>query len=475
MPNTSILNDPGRVSHWFKQLYPAGTPLVARPALTESLEADVCIVGAGYTGLWTAYALNRADPSLKVVVLEAEIAGYGASGRNGGAVIAQINGSRDYWTKRGGGREAAIAMERASQAAVADVGDAVKREGIECSYARNGVVMVARTPMEAHHFKASVDEDREWGFGEQDSRYLSSAEVLERINIEGALGARFSPHCASIHPGALVRGLADTVERLGTTIYEGTRVASIEPGVARLASGATVKARIVVRATEAYTESLKSHRRVMVPVHTSMFVTEVLPDSIWQELRWTGREALLAEHPFLHLQHTADHRITFGGDDNRIPYLYGSAPCPDEPSKASVAAMFRRELIRLFPALSDVRVDHAWQGIFAAPRNWAPGVDLDRETGLAWAGGYVGEGVANANLAGRTLADLILGQDTELTRLPLVGPAGRKWEPEPLRWIGAAGIAGIRHIGFRKEKRTDKPSKLIPLGDRITGFTGHLG
>jgi glycine/D-amino acid oxidase-like deaminating enzyme len=472
---SSVLADPGRISHWFRQLYPAGgAPLVQRPALTESREADVCIVGAGYTGLWTAYELLRAEPSLEVVLLEAEVAGYGASGRNGGAVIAQFNGSREYWTKRGG-RAGTMAMERAVRDSVVEVGAAVEREGIDCSYARNGVLMAARTPLEAERFKASVDEDREWGWTEDDSRYLSGPEMLERVQVDGAIGARFNAHCASIHPGALVRGLADTVERLGATIHEGTRVTAIEPGLARTADGHTVRARFVLRATEAYTESLETHKRIMVPVHTSMLVTEVIPDAIWEQIGWAGREALLAEHPFLHLQHTADHRITIGGDDNRVPYLYNSAPSPDEPAPGRVRTMYRRELVRLFPALRDVRIDHSWQGVFAAPRNWAPGVGLDRATGLAWAGGYVGEGVATSNLAGRTMADLILGRDTELTRLPFVGPPARRWEPEPLRAIGAAGIAVMRQIGDRAELRTGKPSRIIDLGNRAAGYTGHIG
>lgn len=473
---SEIVAAPERISHWMAQLHPpGGEPLRRRPALTASRSADVCIVGAGYTGLWTAYALLRADPSLDIVILDAQFAGYGASGRNGGAVIAQFNGSRAYWTKRGGGREGAIAMERAVQAAVAEVGAAVQREDIDCSYSRNGVVMVARTELEARRFRASVDEDREWGFGEEDSRYLEAAEVLDRIKVAGALGARFNAHCASINPGELVRGLASAVERLGATIHEGTRATRLEPGVVRTATGADVRARFVVRATEAYTESLETHRGLMVPVHTSMLVTEPLGDELWQQLGWAGREALLAEHPFLHLQHTADRRITIGGDDNRVPYRYGSAPAPDEAPLAKVAQMYHDELVRLFPALADVKIERGWQGVFAAPRHWAPGVGLDASTGMAWAGGYVGEGVSSSNLAGRTLADLILGRDTELTRLPLVSRPQRRWEPEPLRTIGAAAIWAMRYYGDRSELRTGKPSRLLELGNRIAGYTGHIG
>ena len=153
--------EPGAISCWLRQMYTdVGTPLAPRPPLDSSREADVCFVGAGYTGLWTALELLRADPTRSVVLLEAQIAGYGASGRNGGAVIAQLNGSRAYWTRRGG-RQAAVAMERAVQAAVDKVGAAVRREGIDCSYAKNGVIMAARSELEVERFRASVEEDRD--------------------------------------------------------------------------------------------------------------------------------------------------------------------------------------------------------------------------------------------------------------------------------------------------------------------------
>lgn len=137
--------------------------------------------------------------------------------------------------------------------------------------------------------------------------------------------------------------------------------------------------------------------------------------------------------------------------------------------------MYHAELVKLFPALRDVRIEHSWQGVFAAPRAWAPGVGLDRHTGLAWAGGYVGAGVAAANLAGRTLADLILGRDSALTRLPLVGPPQRRWEPEPLRVIGAAAITALRRRGEQYEARTGRASALGGFAYRAAGSTGGIG
>jgi glycine/D-amino acid oxidase-like deaminating enzyme len=468
-----MTENPRALSHWWRQLVDDDGDRQLRPALTTDREADVCIVGAGYTGLWTAYELLRAAPELSVVLLEAEVAGYGASGRNGGAVIAQLNGSREFWAKRAG-RDGAIAMERAVQDAVRHVGAAIEREQIDCSFTQAGVLMVARTELEAGHFQHTVAEDRHWDFGPEDSRYLSAAELAERMQVDGALGARFSPHCASIHPGRLVRGLARAVERLGGVLFENSRVTELAPRQARTAH-ATVRAKFVIRATEAYTHSIRSERNAITPVYTSMIVTDPIPDELWAQIGWAGREALLAEHPFLHLQHTADHRITIGGDDNRVPYRFNSATTADGPPPEKVSEHYRRELIRLFPALRDVPVSQAWQGVFGTSRAWAPGVNLDRATGLGTAGGYVGEGVAVSNMAARTMADLVLERDTELTRLPWVGLRARRWEPEPLRYVGAQMIWGMRTIGDQLERKRGKASSLITLGNRMAGFTGNLG
>ncbi|TDD96325.1 NAD(P)/FAD-dependent oxidoreductase [Actinomadura rubrisoli] len=466
--------DKSALSHWWHKMETAyGGPIPERPALAQDEEADVAIVGAGYTGLYTALELLKSAPEMKVVLLDANVAGYGASGRNGGAVIAQLNGSRAFWAGRGG-RQAAIDMERAVQRAVKEVGDVVASEGIECGYARNGVVMVARTELEARRFKAGVEEDRRFGFGPEDSRFLPRSEVLERINIDGALGARWSAHCAGVDGGRLARGLAAAVERRGGVIYENSPVIRIEPGRA-VTARAKVRATFVVRATEAYSESIKGQERSIVPIHTSMLATEVLTDEQMAGLRWSGHEALLAEHPFLHLQFTGDNRITIGGDDPRVPYKWGSAPSADGPAAPKVRDHYYGQLVKLFPVLDGIKIVDTWQGVFGTTKNWAPGVSLDRATGLAVAGGYVGEGLAPSNMAGRTLRDLILGRDTEMTRLPWTNMGNRKWEPEPLRYLGSGVIWAARALGDAKEHRTGKPSALISIGNRTAGFTGHLG
>lgn len=464
-----------KVSHWFTDIArePGADELRARPVLTAEIDADVCIVGGGYTGLWTAYSIKRAEPSLHVVVVEAKMVGYGASGRNGGAVIAQLNGSRDYWNRRGG-PGAAVALERALQATVDEVGAVIAGEGIDCGYAKGGVVIAARNDFEAGRLKGSVEEDHLVGFGADDCAYLDAAATRERIAIDGVVGARFSPHSASIQPAKLVRGLAAAVERLGVVIYERSPVVTIEPRRATTERGA-VSATSILRATEGYTDSIRTERRNLMPIHTSMLATAPLTDDIWQQLGWERRETLLAMHPFLHLQHTYDRRITIGGADNRLPYRFRSRPAADGAAHPRVAAFYRAELVRLFPVLRDVVIEQSWHGVFGVPRTWAPTVSYDRATGLGSAGGYVGEGVAPSNLAGRTLRDLVLGHDTELTRLPWVGNPPRRWEPEPLRAIGGVGLWSMRYVGDQLERRRERPSRLVRWATGIAGFTGHLG
>ncbi|WP_275727695.1 FAD-dependent oxidoreductase [Arthrobacter sp. Cr_A7] len=461
------------ISHWYAEMFGAETLIPQRDPLIGAASADVAIVGAGYTGLWTAYELLKSRPGMRVAVLEAKFAGYGPSGRNGGAAIAQVVGSRKFWNKRGG-PQGAVSMERAVQDGVDQIGAVIAKENIDCDYSKNGVLMLARTSLEEHHFRQSVEEDRKWGFGPEDTLFLESHEVTARVNAQNVLGAKWSSHCASIDPAKLVRGLAERVEALGGVIYEDTRVVSMEPGRAVCERG-LVDAPYIVRATEAYTGWIKDHKRAIVPVHTTMIATEPIPDHLWSDIGWDSREAILAEHPFLHLQHTPDHRITIGGDDPRLPYRFGSGTSRDVQPDPALSQHYLGELLKLFPALEGTKIARSWSGVFGAPRDWAPSVGLDEKTGLAWAGGYVGEGVVASNMAGRTLRDLILKQNTEMTSLPWVRKHPRNWEPEPIRYIGSHAIFLGRSIGEKHEKTSGKSSKIVQIANTLAGFSGNLG
>jgi glycine/D-amino acid oxidase-like deaminating enzyme len=458
--------DYGSRSLWLDGL--ADDPLVPRAALPGPTDADVAIVGAGYTGLWTAYYLRRADPGLRVVVLEREIAGFGASGRNGGWCSAFVAMDREGVARRAG-RGAAIALQRAMFDTVDEVGRVAAREGIDCRWVKGGALEVVTTPVQLARLEAGVRRARRWGMGPDDLRLLGRAEAERRVRVAGLLEAAFTPHCAAVDPARLARGLAEVVERLGVPVYESTGVTRIRPGRADTTRG-TVRAEIVVRATEGYSPTLPGARRAVLPLYSLMLATEPLPDAVWDEIGWSGRETMAAGgHQFTYAQRTRDGRIALGG--RGAPYHYGSRVRPGYDRDERVHTRLAATLGQLLPPAAGARITHRWGGPLGIPRDWTASVGLDRPTGLAWAGGYVGDGVAAANLAGRTLADLIGGRDSDLTRLPWVQHRSRPWEPEPLRWLGVNAARLLAASADASEERGGRPARL--RGRLLNLFLGH--
>ncbi len=434
--------------------------------LAGDLEADVAIAGAGFTGLWTAYYLSRADPGLAIAVCERDIAGFGASGRNGGWCSALFPASLAK-LERMAGRDAAIAQYRAMQRAVDEVGRAAAAEGIDCHWAKGGTVQLARSATQLGRARQEVEEARSYGFGEEDLRLLSAAQAGEMARASGVIGGTFTPHCAAIHPARLVRGLAGAVRRRGVRLFERTPVREIRPGALVTAAG-TVRARYVIRATEGFTALLPGLHRTVAPVYSLMIATAPLPEPAWAEIGLGTRPTFSdLRHLIVYGQRTADGRFAFGG--RGAPYHLGSAVRPSFDRVPAVFAALRRTLSELFPVLGDVDVTHGWGGPIGVPRDWCASVGLDRSTGLGWAGGYVGDGVSTTNLAGRTLADLITGTDSEITRLPWVGHRSPRWEPEPLRWLGVN--AGLHAMDWadRHEARTGRPSRAAAVMARFLG------
>lgn len=415
------------------------------------------MVGAGLTGLWTAHYLAEADPSLRVVVLEAETAGFGASGRNGGWCSALFPASLDSLARRHG-REAALAQHRAMRDTVDEVGRVAAAEGIECGQVKGGTVVLARGPAQLARARAEVEHARSWGRDESELRLLDADAARGLLDATGTVGATYTPDCAALHPARLVRGLARAVERRGVRLHERTRVSAIEPGRAVTEHG-TVRAEVVVRATEAWTPQLPGLHRALAPVYSLVIATEPLPAATWEAIGLRRRETFSDHrHLIVYGQRTADDRLVFGG--RGAPYHLGSRVHPAHDRDERVFARLHATLLELFPVLRGTRVTHAWGGPLGIPRDWCASVGLDRRTGLAHAGGYVGDGLATTNLAGRTLRDLVLGRDTELVRLPWVGHRSPAWEPEPLRWLGIN--AGLRAtvLADVEERVTRRPSVL---------------
>ncbi|MFD8033180.1 NAD(P)/FAD-dependent oxidoreductase [Streptomyces sp. NPDC059717] len=456
----------GGVSFWYAD---DGLP-VQREPLSGDRSADVVIVGGGYTGLWTAYYLKKAAPFLRITVLEQKFCGYGASGRNGGWLYNGVAG-RDRYAKLHG-REAAVRLQKAMNNTVAEVVRVTREEGIEADVHVGGVLEVAYTPAQLARLKAF--HEHELSFGEQDRELYGAAESAERIRVADAVGSTWTPHGARLHPVKLVKGLAAAVEALGVTIHERTPVTEIRPKHAVTPYG-TVRAPYVLRCTEGFTASLKGQRRTWLPMNSSMIATEPLTDEQWARIGWEGRETLGdMAHAYMYAQRTADGRIALGG--RGVPYRFGSRTDNDGRTQPATIEALYDILVRFFPSLTGVKVAHAWSGVLGVPRDWCATVTLDRSTGLGWAGGYVGSGLATTNLAARTLRDLVRqdsGQagPTDLTALPWVNHRVRKWEPEPLRWLGVHGMYATYRTADRRELTTHSAgsSRLAQLADRVAG------
>jgi glycine/D-amino acid oxidase-like deaminating enzyme len=445
------------VGLWFEQVVDDGDDLAPRRPLDGDTEADVCIVGAGYTGLWTAHALLRGDPALRVLVVEREIAGFGASGRNGGWCSALFPAGRAALARRHGAA-AADAMRAAMRASVDEVGAAVAEEGISCGWVKGGTVVLARSPAQLARARAEVSD------GPDRVELLGPREASALVGAAGVLGATYSPDCARIHPARLARGLARAVERRGGRIAEGTTALAIRPREVVTDRG-LVRARTVVRATEAWSATLTP--RSVVPVYSLIVATRPLPPSFWDDVGLAGGQTFSDHrHLVVYGQRTADDRLVFGG--RGAPYHFRSRIEPSFDRDERVFGGLRAAVTELFPALRPDDFTHAWGGPLGIPRDWHAGVGLGPD-GVGWAGGYVGDGVATSNLAGRTLAALILGRDDPLVELPWVGHRSRRWEPEPLRWLLVNAGLRLMTLADEEERFSGRPSVVAASLARFLG------
>lgn len=432
----------------------------SRPALTESLDVDVAVVGAGYTGLWTAHSLLERDSALRIAIVDRAHVGFGASGRNGGwcydgfaAGPSRIEAMSDLATARD--------WSAALREMVDVVGKTIAGEGIDCEYHKGGSIEFLRNGGQVARASASVESARRYGWTDADLRMLSAAEAIDVGRAAGVEGGLWSAHTAALHPAKLAHGLADALERRGVQIFEGTEVTAIEPGSVRTAGGVHITAPAIVRATEGYTAELdRAHHRSLAPLYSLMIATEPLSAALWDEIGLADRQTFGdLRHLVVYGQRTADGRIAFGG--RGAPYAFGSRINATFPPETFVKV--REALVDILPQVADVGITHRWGGVLGVSRTWMPTVGFDRHSGIGWAGGYVGSGVAATNLAGRTLADLITGSATPLTRFPWVNRTVRSWEPEPFRWIGINAALQVMTGADRAEQRTGKPSKRADL------------
>lgn len=417
-----------------------GDDLTRRPALAGDESVDVAILGGGFSGLWTAYFLLRANPNLSVAVIEKHFCGYGASGRNGGWCSPRYPMLIDELEKHFGA-DAARATIQAQHAIVDDIGQIIAEEGIDAHFTPGGMLSVARTQRQLTALKATYAGYDRLRLAD-DTRMLSAEESNALINVTGVLGGMKTEAGASIHPARLVRGLARAVERRGGRIYEGTEVTGVRPGQPALlqtASGMVTARRAVVLAGEAYLSGIAAYHRQLLPMSSMIVATAPLDAATWHAIGWQGHESLSSgAYTKDYLTRTRDGRILFGS--RGAPYLFGSAMPDVALADAALYGPIIANLRAWFPVLNDVPITHAWGGYLGVPRDGMPSVHFDPASGIGNAFGYTGRGVATTALAGRALAGLIANVPEYIPDLPMLHAPGPKWEVEPLRWIGVRYI-----------------------------------
>jgi glycine/D-amino acid oxidase-like deaminating enzyme len=452
------------VSWWLES---CGDDLTPRPALQESIDVDVAILGAGFSGLWTAWYLKQIDPSLEIAILEREIAGFGASGRNGAWCTSEFPTGPESLAQKFG-VETARATVHAMRETVREIQLFASANQIECDWADGGQLIIAR----GNHQRAAVDHEFE-AMSRLDLvdglEHLSAAQARERVNISDLQGALFSPYTAVIHPGKLIRGLARAVEQSGTRIYEQSAVSAVHAGAYPTfeTPHGNVRAKAIVLCGEAYLSQLKGFNRAVMPVYSLITLTEPLTDSDWDAIGWTNRECIAScRYTVDYLSKTADGRILFGG--RGAPYRFGSRIDPQMDKHPGTHHMLQDNVRSWFPMLRDVKFTHTWGGPLGWSRDFLPTVSFDPANGIGMAHGYTGNGVSTTNLAGRTLAAMITGRQSDLLALPHANHKTRLWEPEPFRYLGVRYMQRAFMSLDRKAEQTGIAPTGRSLAERMT-------
>lgn len=455
----------GRLGFWMSSSEPETDRY---PRYQGDTAVDVAIIGGGYTGLWASYFLKKLEPSLSVAVFEAEQVGYGASGRNGGWVSHMIPGNRKKFARTSLGTEGSRALQREFITSVDAILSTLSAEGIDADQVKGGMLAAAHTVAGYNRLVSKREADFSYGLSEDEVRLLDRSEFQSRINIDDVHGGLFYKDVARINPAKLVHGLAGAVTRLGVQIYEHSRVTSAESGCLKLERG-TVKAPKTFICTEGYSGPLLGSRR-LIPINSSMIVTQRLSEKVWDRIGWKGMECLNdSAHTFIYAQRTPDDRIAIGG--RGMPYRFGSGTGGSGQTGQQTVQQLQSKLSAFFPGIR-FNVDHAWSGVLGVTRDWNGTVAWDPRTGTGASVGYAGHGVTAAYVGGRTLAELALDRITERTSLPWVGYHARNWEPEPVRWLGVHTMYRLFGLAdaWEESRKLQQTSLIARAGSRLAGL-----
>ena len=441
-------------SYWWQSL-PEWKPLA--PVVSDE-EFDVIIIGAGYTGLWSAYFLLQAQPDIKIGIFESNHAGYGASGRNGGWVSSFWPASLEKISKSQS-KEIAVVFQNLLHQLVIDFGHTLRSAGIDADFQHAGTINLARTQPQLDRLNRELKEYRNFGFTVDDYDLISNPELLPRAT--NVLAGLTTPHCASIHPAKLVRELAKVVLNQGARIFENSNVTQVATGKVKV-NNYTISAKQIIVATEGYSHEINP--RVTAPIHSLMFVTSPIPEDLLNVLRLKpGITFNDARNLIIYGQRTKDNRIAFGG--RGAPYRFGSKTGTRAEYYQPAFNYLQNALIEMFPQLTDYvnQATHTWGGPIGVARDWQPSLTYNHDTGIARAGNYVGDGVLAAYLAGQTLADILLSKVTDRTNLPWVNHKSRKWEIEPFRYLLINAARVTIDLADNLESRAGKETNLTRL------------
>jgi len=460
------MNDYSKYSFWLET---SDDDLTPRPALPHSIDVDVVVLGAGYTGLWTAYYLLKGDPALKIAIVEKEIVGFGASGRNGGWCSSKFPVTPAMLEHRYG-LDAARALMLAMNDSVDDVARVCQDEGIDAHFHKGGILTLARGKHHLPILRSAYDAYSRLGLGQQ-YRLSTADEARERVCVTNVCGALYASENASIHPGRLIRGLARAFERRGGVIYERTEVTDFAggPSLRLVTTAGEIRARdAIVLAGESYLTRLHKLHRSVLPVYSLISLTEPLTSTQWAQIGWQNRESLAScNYTVDYLTRTADGRVLFGS--RGAPYRFGSKISDEQDCHAETHARIRQHVLEWFPMLQGVKFTHAWGGSVGMPRDWMPMAEFNPATKIATARGYTGQGVSTTNLTGRILAQLISGKRSALSQLPIAQRQSPSWEREPLRWLA------VRYMqnAFLRIDEAGKQGRSKPVDAPFAQFLGR--